>query len=166
MRLMKQKVSNLNCNIVWLKTLILSRITKSKCNYHYRQVEHVKKSSMEKFASEIITVQDVFKNSLGSFESVNLENTDDAGKLKIYNELVKNIIMTQNIMEKTFKKFGIEEFNPLGEKFDPNVHEATFEFQDPSKTPGTIGDVSQTGYKIGKRILRAPKVGIVKKSSK
>ncbi len=71
--------------------------------------------------------------------------------------------MTQNIMTKILGKHGVSEYSPVGEKFDPNLHEAVFEFADPKKPAGTVGEVAQMGYKIGKRILRAPKVGVVKK---
>ena len=64
------------------------------------------------------------------------------------------------------KKYGVIEYIPIGEKFDPNLHEAAFEYIDTTKTPGTIGQIIQPGYKIGKRILRAPKVGVVKEPPK
>jgi len=38
---------------------------------------------------------------------------------------------------------GVEKSKPLGEKFDPNLHEALFEMPDPSREPGTIGAVTK-----------------------
>ena len=76
---------------------------------------------------------------------------------------VEGISMTQDIMAKALSKYGIAEYNPLGDKFNPNLHEASFEFEDGKKAPGTIAAIIQSGYKIGKRILRAPKVGVIKK---
>ena len=70
--------------------------------------------------------------------------------------------MISDLFLKTLKKYGIHECVPLGEKFDPNLHEAGMEYEDPSKTPGTIGKIVEKGYTIGQRVLRAPKVGIVK----
>jgi molecular chaperone GrpE len=66
--------------------------------------------------------------------------------------------MTKTEFEKIMKKYGVTEYNPINEKFDPNYHEAFFQFEDQSREPDTVGEVLQIGYKIGKRILRAPKV--------
>ena len=35
--------------------------------------------------------------------------------------------MTRDVFENTLRKHGIEKLDPLGEPFDPNKHEATFE---------------------------------------
>jgi len=84
--------------------------------------------------------------------------------MKLYNDFIDGIQMTHDILAKVLKKYGIAEYSPLGEKFDPNRHEAVFEYMDPSKKPGTVGQMMTSGYTIGKRILRAPKVGVIKKA--
>jgi hypothetical protein len=48
--------------------------------------------------------------------------------------------------------------NPMGERFDPNVHEATFEMAFPGKEPGTVFHVEQKGYLLNGRVLRPAKV--------
>jgi molecular chaperone GrpE len=73
--------------------------------------------------------------------------------------------MTKNGLMNTLKKHNIVEMNPLKEKFDPNKHEAVFDYEDEELTPGTVGQVLQTGFKIGDRVLRPAKVGVVKKKS-
>lgn len=37
----------------------------------------------------------------------------------------------------------MEKFDSLGEKFDPNMHQALFEMPEPSKEPGTVGAVTK-----------------------
>ena len=74
------------------------------------------------------------------------------------------IKMTSTIMDQALKKFQVSEYKPEGEKFDPNVHEAVFMFDDPNKDNNTVGQVMQSGWKIGDRVLRAAKVGVVKKN--
>lgn len=71
--------------------------------------------------------------------------------------------MTNSVMDKVLKKFGVVQFNPEGEKFNPNHHEAVFVVPDEKKENNTVGVVMQSGWKIGDRCLRAAKVGIVKK---
>jgi molecular chaperone GrpE len=60
------------------------------------------------------------------------------------------------------EKHGIKKFEPLGEKFDPNLHQAMFEVLDPAVPPGMVAQVVQAGYKIGERVLRPALVGVSK----
>lgn len=71
--------------------------------------------------------------------------------------------MTSNVMDSTLKRFGVVQFDPKGEKFNPNLHDAVYTIPDPDLEPNTVGQVMQSGWKIGDRVLRAAKVGIVKK---
>jgi molecular chaperone GrpE len=64
------------------------------------------------------------------------------------------------VLSKVLGKHGVNKIHSLNEKFDANKHEALFEVDDPSGKPGTIAIVSQTGYTIGERLLRAAKVGV------
>ena len=76
--------------------------------------------------------------------------------------LFEGVEMTFKILQKTMQRHGVEELDPLDNKFDPNQHEAMFEVEDPTKQPGTVAFVAQKGFTIGQRVLRAPKVGVVK----
>jgi molecular chaperone GrpE len=72
--------------------------------------------------------------------------------------------MTSELMDKILNKFEVNPHSPLGEKFDPNVHEAVFVIPKSDEYENNhVGHVMQSGWKIGDRILRAAKVGIVKK---
>ena len=72
--------------------------------------------------------------------------------------------MTSEVMDKILSKFDVTQFDPIGEKFDPNIHEAVFVISTECEHPNNhVGNVMQSGWKIGQRILRAAKVGIVKK---
>ncbi len=53
---------------------------------------------------------------------------------------------------------SVESFDPLGETFDPELHEAMAMQPSEDKEPGTVIDVFEKGYKSGDRILRAAKV--------
>ena len=57
---------------------------------------------------------------------------------------------------------NIEEIEPLGDKFDPNFHEALTIKEDKSKQADEILEVIQKGYKIQERVIR-PALVIVNK---
>ena len=59
-------------------------------------------------------------------------------------------------------RHGISRIDPLGEKFDYNLHQALFETADTDQPDGTVVQVAQTGYRIGDRLLRAAMVGVAK----
>ena len=63
-------------------------------------------------------------------------------------------------------KSQITQIKPeLGEKFDPNLHQAMFEAPTPGATPGTVIQVMKSGFKIGDRLLRAAMVGVASAQS-
>lgn len=65
-------------------------------------------------------------------------------------------------MDAVLARFHVEQYPAKGEKFNPNLHEAVFTVKDPNMENDTVAIEMATGWKIGERILRAAKVGIVK----
>lgn len=74
--------------------------------------------------------------------------------------------MTQEVLGRILKRHGVVEYIPLKEEFNPHNHEAVFDYadDDPEAIPGSVGQVLQSGFKIGDRILRPAKVGVIKKN--
>ena len=60
-----------------------------------------------------------------------------------------------------FDKFNIAEINPLGEKFDPNKHQAISMLEN-SGEPNTVTQVLQKGYTLNDRVLRPALVMVAK----
>ena len=68
-------------------------------------------------------------------------------------------------MHKILKKHDVVEYDPMGDQFDPNKHEALFVIpQTGDLENNTVGKVMKTGWKIKERVLRSAKVGVIKKS--
>lgn len=72
-------------------------------------------------------------------------------------------MLTAEVMDNVLKRFQVTQYDPKGEKFDAKLHEAVFTVPKSENPNDTIDVVMQTGWKIGDRILRAAKVGVVKK---
>ncbi len=64
--------------------------------------------------------------------------------------------MTEQILMQTLKKHGLERFDPSerGEKFDPNLHEATFMTRVEGKEDGTAFHTQQKGFLLNGRVIR------------
>ena len=65
-----------------------------------------------------------------------------------------------------FLKNQIDEISALGEKLDPNKHQAMLEIEDAEKEQGTIVQEIQKGFTLKGRLLRPSLVGVSKKSQK
>ena len=75
---------------------------------------------------------------------------------------IEGVELTERELLKVLEKHGVKRFDPMGEKFDPNVHQAMFEVPDPSSPAGTVVQVVQAGFMIGDRVLRPASVGVAK----
>lgn len=76
-------------------------------------------------------------------------------------ELYTGVEMTHRLLLQTLFKYHVKPFDPTGEVFDPNRHEALYQAPVPGKEPGTVLECQKTGYTIKDRVLRAAQVGVV-----
>jgi len=74
--------------------------------------------------------------------------------------LIEGIEVTERDFLSRLNRYGVKKLEPLGTKFDPNMHEALYEVPDETKPNGTVVHVVEDGYGIGDRILRPAKVGV------
>ena len=121
-----------------------------------KEVQKAKDFALQKFAKDLLESLDNFALALNA---VNEDSLKTNAEVK---NLYEGVDMTRNIFEKTLSRHGIEKIDPIGEQFDPNQHEATFELAQPDKEPGTVFHVQQPGYTLNSRVLRPAKVGLVK----
>jgi len=58
------------------------------------------------------------------------------------------------------EKFGLKSFGAVGDKFDPEFHEALVQTPSPEATENTVADVVEPGYQLGDRVIRVAKVAV------
>lgn len=121
-----------------------------------KEMQKAKDFALQKFAKDLLESLDNFGLALNSVKEETLQTNEEV------KNLFDGVSMTRTVFEKTLNKHGIEKIDPMGEVFDPNQHEATFEIPHPDKEPGTVFHVQQPGYLLNKRVLRPAKVGLVK----
>ena len=124
----------------------------------HAEVENVRKNSQKEilkarvFSAELIT-----KDLLSPID--NLERSLQHAEEKIPRSLVELVLKE---ISKALTNSNIETIDPLGDKFDPNIHEALSIKEDKSKEGEEILEVIQKGYKIQDRVIR-PALVIVNK---
>ena len=155
----EQTVENQNKQIKELKDQILRTLAESE-NLRKRTIKEIadaKKYSHISFIRDLVSSVDNLQRAL---EAV----PDDKSQLS---EPIKNLVIGLEIVEKeilnTFEKHSLKQINPLGEKFDYNLHQAMFEVPTNEKEPGYVVEVSQKGYLLHDRLVRPAMVGISKK---
>ena len=122
-----------------------------------REVNDTRVYAVAKFAGDMLGVADNMERALANIPAEKLEAAD--GTIKI---LVEGIELTEKEMLRTLEKHGVKKLDPMGERFDPNFHQAMFEVPDPSVPNGTVAQVVQVGYSIGSRVLRPAMVGVAR----
>ena len=125
-----------------------------------REKEDLSNYVISSFAKEVLSVLDNLERALKSIDQDELKKSDQN-----VSQFIEGIELTEKQIVTIFEKFKIEKIDSLDQNFDPNLHQAMFEVEDPDKQPGIITEVIQEGYRIGGRLLRPAMVGVVKKKS-
>jgi len=122
---------------------------RAKADYLNLQREYEKKiADCFKFANHQLILE--LLPFLDSFEAA-VKNGKDEGIKHLYNQLLS-----------VLKSNGLEEINTVGEKFNPEIHEAV-EIVKAEKEEGTIIEEIQRGYKFHGKLIRASKVKVAGK---
>ena len=66
----------------------------------------------------------------------------------------KGVEMTMNQLKSIFESIGVSEIPAVGEKFDPNFHNAVMQVEAEDAESGTIVAEFQKGFKLGDKIIR------------
>ena len=122
-----------------------------------REIADARQYAVTSFARDLLNVGDNFQRAIMAVSEEKREGGSDEFKA-----LLEGIEMTQREYTKAMEKAGVTRFDPQGEKFDPNKHQAMFEMPDPSRPNNAVAQTVQEGYMIGDRILRPAMVGIAK----
>ena len=75
--------------------------------------------------------------------------------------MIEGVELTMRELISVFKKHGIEPISPeVGDRFDPQLHEAMFEAPLPGTKAGDIIQVEADGFMLHDRLLRPARVGV------
>ncbi|MGE3147910.1 MAG: nucleotide exchange factor GrpE [Pseudorhodoplanes sp.] len=122
-----------------------------------REVADAKAYGVTSFARDMVGVADNMRRAL---DAITPETRAGADPTLL--ALVEGVELTERELLKALEKNGVKKIEPLGEKFDPNFHQAMYEIPDASVPTGSVLQVVQAGYKIGERVLRPAMVGVSK----
>jgi len=124
-----------------------------------RDVANSKSFAISSFAKSLLDTSD---NLTRALDAVPEELRHDHENNAVLANLYEGISMTDDGLNKAFAKNGLKKFGEKGDKFDPNIHEALFEYPDPEGVPGNVGQVMKAGFMLNERVVRPAEVGVVK----
>src|SRR3984893_12986185 len=120
-----------------------------------REVADAKTYGVTSFALDMLPFADNLRRAVESLAPDAREQAGPALKT-----LIEGVELTERDFLLRLGRYGVKKLEPLGAKFDPNLHEALFEVPDETAPNATVMQVVEDGYAIGDRVLRPAKVGV------
>jgi molecular chaperone GrpE len=117
-----------------------------------KDVEGARRYALEKFSADLLPVVDNLERALAS-----VEGDDEALK-----PIVEGVELTLKSFIDVLAKYKIEQINPEGEPFDPQLHQAVGMVPNPDVEPNSVLHVAQKGYSLNGRVIRAAMVMVAK----
>jgi molecular chaperone GrpE len=115
-----------------------------------REAAAAQERGVAKLAKELLPAVDNLDRALEAAQAANGTEGDTT--------LVSGIKLVHADVIAALARVGIESFNPKGEAFDPQHHEAVAQQPVDGAEPGTVVEVYQRGYRIGELVLRPARV--------
>ncbi len=117
-----------------------------------KDLENAHKFALEGFSKELISVIDSLELGVQAVTG----ESEEVQKFREGSEL------TLKQFEAAFTKFNIEKIDPLGESFNPELHQAMAMQPSAEAEPNTILNVFQKGYSLNGRLIRPAMVVVAK----
>lgn len=124
-----------------------------------KEVADAKSYGVTSFARDMLPLADNLARALASFPEAERAALDPAART-----FVHGVELTERDFHSRLARHGVKPIEPLGQKFDPNQHEALFELPAGDGPSGMVVQVVEAGFTIGDRVLRSAKVGVSKKA--
>ena len=118
-----------------------------------QDVEKAHKYGIEKFSTELLGVIDNLERAVLAAK----EHEDESSKA-----IHDGVSLTLKSFNDCFAKFSIAAVDPIGEPFDPQLHQAIATQESPDSEPNSVIEVVQKGYTLNGRVIRPAMVMVSK----
>jgi molecular chaperone GrpE len=115
-----------------------------------RDATTAQERGVAKLAKELLPALDNLDRAIEAASSEGAGETEDP--------LLAGVRLVRSELAAALARLGIEAFAPLGEPFDPNLHEAVAQKQVEGAVSGAVAEVFQNGYRMGESIIRPARV--------
>jgi len=115
-----------------------------------KDLENAHKYSIEKLVNEFLPVKDSLELGINAADQADVKS------------LVEGMDLTLKAFSNALEKCGVEEIDPVGEKFNPEFHQAMTMIESPDVESGAVIEVMQKGYLLNDRLIRPAMVVVAK----
>lgn len=120
-----------------------------------QDVERARKYALERFVGELLPVVDNLERALESA----------SGDEEVVKPIAEGVELTLKSFQNALQKYHVEVVDPQGEPFDPQLHQAMSQVENPDVEPNTVIAVMQKGYTLNGRLVRPAMVMVSKQAS-
>lgn len=113
-----------------------------------KEREEISAVVTQNFCKDMLPLLDNFKRAM-------------AAETKDVEAFQKGVEMIFTQFQEVLKKNGLEQIEAVGQKFDPNFHQAVMRVEDPEKEDDTVAQELQKGYMVKGRVIRPSMVQVV-----
>ena len=125
-----------------------------------REVENAHKFASADLIGALVPVLDNLERAVAAARSASQGAAADSEA----GAIAEGIDLSVRLFCDTLARFGVEPLDPLGQPFDPNLHQAMSMVENPEMEPNSVMQVLQKGYALKGRLLR-PAMVVVARSA-
>jgi molecular chaperone GrpE len=119
-----------------------------------RDVESAHKFALERFAADLLPVVDSLERAVATAQAGTSSGNAAA--------IAEGVALSLKLFVDTLGKSGIVRVDPLGQPFDPKVHQAVSMVESATAEPGSVVQVLQPGFTLHGRVVRPAMVMVAK----
>ena len=141
--------------------LELARRTKADFENYRKRVTKETSEALARgkadLARQLLPALDNLERALAAGED-DARARDSATRSRDLPALVQGVAMVRDELRSRLEGAGVESFDPTGEKFDPQLHEALSTRPDEGTKPGVVLETVEKGYRLNGQVLRPARV--------
>ncbi len=136
----------------WEQILRLKAEIENNRKRSIRDVENAHKFALRKFSESLLPILDSMEMAQKAAEAENAS----------LESIIEGSQLTMNMFAQVLEKHGLQQLDPVGEKFDPEQHQAISMVEAEDVESNTVISVMQKGFMLNDRLVRPAMVVVSK----
>jgi molecular chaperone GrpE len=136
----------------WEQILRLKAEIENNRKRSVRDIENAHKYALRNFSESLLPIVDSMEMAQKAAEAENAS----------LESIIEGTELTMSMFIQVLEKHGLQELDPIGEKFDPEQHQAISMVEDKSAESNTVISVMQKGFMLNERLVRPAMVVVSK----